>query len=333
MHKILSFFIVLLLLMGLAPPAISVNAGAQAGNVTWEEAKNASLDWISNAAPNPAVGHVGGEWSVIALARAGRITLDDPLARAYLRDLNRTIREVNRLKQSGNNIQHPPTTGTFPGAMRRWTDFQRVTLAVTSLGLDASNHNGDDLTEIFRTFVPVSVRHGLNQGINADIFALIALDSNGYGGGRERFVRSILNAQRNNGTWGLGAVPMPADLDTTAMAIQALAPYYAGNPNVTAAVDRALTWLRGQQFTDVEGTAQMIVALAALGPDFADEANYYVNLLLTWHDPRSGGFIRPVLGSRADMMATEQGAYALVAYYRLVNGLLPLYDMRDAFEG
>ena len=217
--------------------------------------------------------------------------------------------------------------------MRRWTDFQRVTLALTSLGLDASDYNGNDLTETFRTFVPVSGRHSLNQSVNVDMFALIALDSNGYSGDRERFVRSVLNAQRSNGAWGLGAAHMATDLDTTAMAIQALAPYYASNANVTAAVDRGLTWLRSQQFADVEGTAQMIVALTALGPDFADEANYYVNLLLTWYDPRSGGFIRPALGNQADMMATEQGAYALVAYYRLVNGLLPLYDMRDAFEG
>ena len=64
----------------------------------------------------------------------------------------------------------------------------------------------------------------------------------------------------------------------TAMAIQALAPYYE-NAQVKAAVDAALTFLAGVQNTDgtfseipgtaasAESTAQVIVALTALGID------------------------------------------------------------------
>lgn len=324
MRKLFSVFIVFVLLIS------PINLSAQNRNVSWEDAKNASLDWIAaNIRPGPVVGSVGGEWAVIAMARAGRITADDPWARAYLRDLDRTIREVNGLINAGNNIQQPPSAGTFPSEMRRWTDFQRISLALSSLGLDASDYNGNDLTEIFRTFVPIARRHALNQSINADIFALIALDSNNFSGSREVFIRSILNNQRDNGSWGLGASPMSTDLDTTAMAIQALALYYDSNVNAAAAIDKALAWLQTQTFQDPESVSQMIVALTALGPDFAEEAEYYVNLLLRWFDPATGGFNRSGPRNPVNIMTTEQAAYALVAYYRFVNGMAPLYDMGD----
>jgi len=330
-RTLFSIFMIFVLLFGLSLPA----SGAQQANTNWQTAKEASLDWLySNITPGPAVGSVGGEWSVIALARAGHVSADDPWVRAYIRDLNRTIREVNGLTRQGHNVNRPPSAGTFPSALRRWTDFQRVTLALTALGLDASDYLSQDLTAIFSTYTSISRRHSLNQTISADIFALIALNSNAYHGNREPFIQSILNAQRTNGTWGLGTTPTAMDVDTTAMAIQALAPYYGSNTDVTAAVDLALTWLRRQTFSNPEGTAQMIVALSALGPDFADEAESYVNILLRWFNPRTGGFGRGGQNAANDpvnMMATEQAAYALVAFYRLVNDMTSLYDMSDAF--
>jgi len=298
-------------------------------DAAWEVAKEASLDWIiSNV--EPAVGSVGGEWAVIALARAGRITAGDPWLASYFDNLDYIVAAVNNLTGLGNSIHHPPSVGTFPSEMRRWTDFQRVTLALTALGLDAANYNGSDITQVYSTFVPINQRHALNQTVNVDTFALIALDSNSYSGDREKFIESILDSQRDNGTWGLAAFTSPLDLDTTAMAVQALAPYYNSNAYVAAAIDTAITWLRSQTFTDPEGVAQMIVALTALGSDFEDDAEYYVNLLLRWFDPQTGGFIRP--GQGVNMMATEQAAYALVAYYRFVNGMTSLYDMSDMHE-
>jgi len=112
--------------------------------------------------------------------------------------------------------------------------------------------------------------------------------------------------------------------------MQALAPHYHDDRRVAEAVDKALDWLRAQTFSDVEGTAQMIVALTALGPDFANEAEYYVDHLLRWFDAATGGFRRPSVNDPVNLMATEQAAYALVAYWRFVNGMNHLYDMNDA---
>jgi len=330
MRKLLSIFIAIMLIMGLALPA----SASPRGNSDWETAMNRSLDWIQQQiSTGPVVGSVGGEWAVISLARAGRITADDPWLRSWFADLDRLLAEVERLSAT-HDIQQPPSAGTFPSALRRWTDFQRVTLALSSLGIDATNHRGHDLTAVYTAFVPPAQRHSLNRTINVDTFALIALDAKPYSGDSDRFIRQLLNDQRANGTWSLNpANPTSAfDIDITAMALQALAPYYYRNdPRVTNAVNNALRWLRAQTFHDVESTAQMIVALTALGPEFADEAEYYVNWLLQWFDTSTGAFRRPNINSPINLMATEQAAYALVAYRRFVNGMNSLYDMSDAF--
>ena len=302
MRRLFAIFLAFVIFAGTAIP---VNT-AQASQPDWETAMNRALDWIhTTAAPNY---YAGAEWAILALARSGRVSADDLWIGAWLASLE--------------DIQ-----------LRRKTDYQRVTIALTSLGFDASDFKGRDFTEPYRIFVPNAQRHAMNRAINTDIYALIALDTKPYDGEREQFIQSLLDSQRANGTWGLlPSLPASAlDLDVTAMAVQALAPYYHSNPAVAAAVDTALRWLRRQAFPNPEGTAQMITALTALGPAFADEAKHYINWLLRWFDPASGRFRRPATTSPVNFMATEQAAYALVSYWRLINGLTSLYDMSDVF--
>jgi len=329
MRRLLSFFLVIALTIGLA---LSVNASPR-GAADWETAMNRSLDWIRNEiSSGPLVGSVGGEWAVIALARSGRLTADDPWLRSWFADLDRLLAEITRLSAT-HDIQHPTSVGTFPSELRRWTDFQRVTLALSSLGLDASNYRGHDLTAVFSTFIPPAQRHALNMTSNADAFALLALNAKPHSGDKNQFTQQLLDSQRSDGSWSLNP-SRPAstlDIDVTAMAVQALAPYYQSNIRLTNAVDRALRWLHAQTFSDVESTAQMIVALTALGFEFADEAEYYVNHLLHWFEAESGAFRRPGPTDPINLMATEQAAYALVAYWRFVNGMTSLYDMSDIF--
>ena len=330
MRRIFIFFLAVVMLISIVAPANGVQAQAQTPYANWEYAMDRSLDWIRNAvAPHPLVGFVGGEWAVLAMARAGRVDVNDPWVLGWLADLERMLAEVDRISAQGHDIQRPPSAGTFPGGIRRWTDFQRVTLALSALGLDATDFNGRDLTAIYRTFVPVNERHALNMTINVDTFALIAMDTAPYDGDRREFIEWLLESQSPRGTWSLGSF----DLDVTAMAAQALAPYYHSDPDIRAAVDRALGWLRAQYFPDPESTAQMIVLFTALGPDFAEEAAYYVSWLLRWFDPASGGFRRPTPNDPVNHMATEQAAYALVAYWRFINGMTSLYDMSDMFGG
>lgn len=78
------------------------------------------------------------------------------------------------------------------------------------------------------------------------MYALIAFDSGSYEiplvyeGGvqatRENFIRTILEAQLDDGGWSLAG--NTSDIDMTAIAVQALSPYYDEDDQVKAAVDR-----------------------------------------------------------------------------------------------
>ena len=183
------------------------------------------------------------------------------------------------------------------------------------------------------------------QGINGPIWTLIALDSHNYPTmgdvTREKLIQVILDAQLSDGGWDLSADK--ADPDMTAMAIQALAPYYKANEAVKAAVDKALEALSALQRPDggfgswgtvnSESCAQVVVALTALGIDPTADSRFVKNGLtvldaLAGFYVTGGGF-RHTAGGELNGMATEQGYYALASYYRFANAQTRLYDMSD----
>ncbi|MCL2187924.1 MAG: hypothetical protein FWB87_04085 [Defluviitaleaceae bacterium] len=269
----------------------------------YTDAKNAALDWLLEAAPDGAqVGGVVGEWAVRALALAGRIDAQDPWTRAWLTDLDASLAQLN--------------TGATPATLRRWTDLQRITLALGALGLDATNYNGRDLTADFRFFIPNSRRATVNRTITADIYALIALES--VGRTSPWFFSALLQAQRPDGTWSINPAQATSafDIDITAMAVQALVPFYReGNPRAVTAVQRASQWLTAQTPANAESTAQVILAFTALGEGYNTYASYYVAHLLQWFDPALGGFTRPSVLNQVNAMSTVQAAYALAVYH------------------
>jgi hypothetical protein len=263
----------------------------------WQQAMDGALGWLAANAPSPTV---GDEWAVIAVARANIAA--DSWFESYLSNLEN---EVNGLSS--------------------WTDFQRVTLALTALGVDASNFNGNDLLSDFRNFTPSASRPPHSQGVNADIFALIVLNSRPYTGAQQEYVQSILAAQTPSGAWAWGTW---ASADITAMAIQALAPYYNNDADVTAAINNGFSWIATETLGSAEDFAQVIIARTAIGLSAED----YVAGLLAFYDESTGGFISPWTGS-VNAISTEQAAYALVAHYRHENGTNKLFDMRDAGTG
>jgi hypothetical protein len=150
-----------------------------------------------------------------------------------------------------------------------------VILALTALGEDASSYEGYDfVTPLFDNGCQqVSV-----QGNNGTAFALIALDSGNYrddtqgNAARAQWINALSSAQLPGGGWPISSVSGGADTDTTAMAVQALAPYYTGRRTLPAGVnsaivrqmvDRALAFLSGQQtasggFGSSETDAQIV---------------------------------------------------------------------------
>lgn len=269
----------------------------------------------------PTVNSTGGEWMVIGLARSGR-----PVPAGYYDN----VVEYVKAKADANERLH----------RAKVTDNARVILALTSIGKDVTNVGGHNLLKGLDNMAYVQT-----QGINGPIFTLIALDSHNYPTmgdvTREKLIQAILDAQLTDGGWTLSGEN--ADPDMTAMAIQALAPYYKTNETVKAAVDKALDVLSELQLAtggfgswgteNSESCAQVIVALTALGIDPAKDSRFIKNGLtildaLASYYVDGGGFRHIASGDR-DGMATEQGYYALAAYYRFLNGQTRLYDMTD----
>lgn len=275
-------------------------------------------------------GTSGGEWVALGLARSGSIsgTLAEQYAQAA--------------------YQYVKKKGSSTMSDSKSTENSRMILALTSIGKDPSDVAGYDLLEPLADLDYVK-----SQGINGPIFALIALDSHNYDipkaatgktqTTREALIDAILAAQLSDGGWNVNG--NGADADMTAMAIQALAPYYSSNAKVKSAVDDALKRLSKMQevnggytswgTANAESVAQVIVALTSLGIDPASDGRFIKNgystldALATFYNNK-GGFKHSQSDTlSSNGLATEQAYYALASWYRLKAGKTSLYDMSD----
>lgn len=298
-----------------------------ASNVETEMSKTAA--YIVATVKSPEVGSIGGEWAVLGLARAGYA-----VPTGYYEDY---YGRVERYVEDCKGILHE----------RKYTEYSRVILALTSIGKDPSTVAGYNLLTPLGDFEKT-----IWQGINGPVFALIALDSGNYEipknpnaktqATRELYVDEILKNQLPDGGWNLTGSG-DADPDLTAMALQALAKYQS-QKKVQAATESALTCLSKLQdnnggyaswgTTNVESVAQVIVALCELGIDLDDDrfvksGHGLVENLLSFRQT-NGGFYHILDGSDGNnQMSTEQGFYALVAIDRAINGKNSLYRMDD----
>ncbi len=278
------------------------------------------------------------QWYVIGLARSG-LQMPDTYADTFYKNMAALIKE-----KKGNL------------SSVKYSEYSKCILSMTAIGKDARNIEGYNLLEKLADFEGVKY-----QGFNGPIWALIALNAHPEydPAGRtteQKLIDFILGGEISGGGWTL--MGKQADVDITAMAIQALAPYYrkSGYERVTAAVDRALGWLSGVQLEsggfytlsgegqveNSESTAQVLTALSALGIDcrtdgrFVKAGKWPVSALLSYY--KDGGFMHVKAGAennggakggKVDGMATEQAFYAMVAYQRMLSGKTALYDMRD----
>ena len=280
----------------------------------------------------PGIGSIGGEWSVIGMIRSG---LTVPGLEDYYQ------KALSYIRQSID-----PETMRLHSA--KSTENSRMILALTAIGKDAADMDGYNLVAGLSDLDYVTY-----QGNNGPIWALIALDSGNYPASgtatRQALLKTILSAQTTDGGWTVSGTK--ADSDMTGMALQALAPYYDTDENVRAAVDKAIDRLSQMQSEDgafradygdgnpvptSESIAQVITALSALGidagtdPRFVKSGGSALDALLRYYV--DGGGFRHLLDGELDGMATEQGYYALTAYFRFRSGEKRLYDMTDVLD-
>ncbi len=293
------------------------------------------------------VGTTGGEWTALALARS---EWGMPTAQR-----EKYIANVEAVLKAEQGVLHK----------RKYTEYSRVTVAWTALGLDARNVGGYSMLERLSDYDKT-----IWQGLNGPIWALIAADTADYSfweetdftpesvpaelATRKKLLDHILNAELAEGGWALDETETKTDIDITAMALQALAGYRQ-YPEVEKAVQRALERLRELQTEsggfiyygaeNCESSVQVLVALCALGLDPLEPANGFVKpnganvveAVLSYAmkdgDGSYTGAFEHIQGGNANGMAGDQGMYGLIAYQRLLAGKNFLYDMSDVKKG
>jgi len=288
--------------------------------------------------PNPDIASIGGDWTVMSLARSGV-----EISPSYFENYYNKV--VDALKEN-NGVLHE----------RKYTEYSRVILALTAIGKDPTNVEGYNLVEKLGDYERV-----IFQGINGPTFALLALDSHNYEipdnpetsiqGTREMYIENILERQLPDGGFSIAGDDSPADPDMTGMVLQALSKY-KDQPKVKDAIDKALACLSNLKLedrgysswgaTNSESEVQVIMALTELGIDpsdgrFIKNENTLLDNLMTFY-VEGGGFMHIREGEQEnggagagvlDPMATDQGMYGLVAYNRFINKENSFYNMID----
>ncbi len=342
-----------------APDAATFRALAE-GIIRWKKAQLGlaadenllSGDFLASA------GSTAGDWFPFAL---GRLCVSDDFAayRAALRE------------QVEARYRRP---GKLSAA--KATEWHRIALAVLATGGDPTAFGDDADGRPIDLIADGVYDRGKTtplgrQGINAYLWGLLALDAAGCpvptdaADTRETMLCEILRRQLPDGGFALqGTV---ADVDLTAMAVQALAPYYKENNaeltraeaqagrTVRQCVDAALACLSKLQEADgdfvswgrrnAESTAQVIIALCCLSVDPLTDPRFVTPTGKTLLDgllryrQADGGFAHAysfdpenpdAAPGQSNSMASEQALCALAALWRRAQGLSSLYDFRGA---
>lgn len=297
----------------------SVALSPASAQMTTSEAYNSAAKYMVNIVPSPTF---GDEWFIIALARGGYNNVPANYFDTYYKNL---VAEVQKLKGDLHS--------------RKYTEYSRVIIALSAIGKDATNVGGYNLVEKLYDFDKV-----VWQGLNGPIFALIALDTWNYeipntaNNSRDKMLQHILSKQLADGGFALSGTK--ADSDMTGMAIQALSTY-KDQKEVNDAITKALAVLVKLQGQDgsyaswgtknSESAVQVLTALTSLTIDPMKDARFaaVIDNILTFYNAGDGGFKHVLTQTKADGMATEQAAYGLASYERLLAGKTKLYDMSD----
>ena len=330
------------------------------GIVEWKKADNGSSPdgYLINEIFLELAGSTPGDWFPIGL---GRLGIDDNYG-GYLAVIKDQIEE--RYRQPGKL------------SAAKATEWHRIALAVLAAGGDPTSIGTDESGNPINLIADGTYDRGKTtplgrQGINGWIWGLIALDSMRYEipqdayYTRDDIIIEILRQQLSDGGFALSG--KVSDPDITAMALQALAPYYNSERTYTYTqkvlekevtktvrqiVEEALACLSDLQLEtgdfsswgtqNVESTDQVAVALCCLGINplederFIKNGNTLLDGILRYR-MNDGGFVHSFtydpdnptsLPDQSNTMASEQTLYTMAAFWRQAEGMRTLYDFR-----
>ncbi|MBE6048080.1 MAG: hypothetical protein E7213_06735 [Clostridium sp.] len=331
LSKITAFLLIFLMMF-------AVKAGAIVDKNTINIAIKDTVNEIMTRKPEPAF---GDEWNIIALARSG-----ENIPQSYYDTYYKSV-EQKVLNESKKVV---PFTPDFD--KEDWTgvnDLERTIITLNAIGKDPQNVNGINLVNM------IFNRENLadENGVSGLTYALISIDTKNYPeipgaiNTRDSIIKDMLALRTKDGGFSWDSNAAEADLDTTAMAIQALYKYI-DRSEVKEAVDRGLEILKSKQSEEGDyighymnytyespcTAAQVVVALDNLKMNPIDASNGFVkkkdliDVMMSYYINR-GGFKNSSDEISPNPIATQQILYSLDSYKRLLEGKNTLYDMTD----
>lgn len=287
-------------------------------------------------------GTTQGDWFAFGYGRSGRTQE----CQEYLEALEQYVTGCYQAHDYGLSRNKP-------------TEWHRILLTVLACGGDplafGRDASGQPVNLLAEGVYNCRIGTPWKQGVNGAAFALLSLDSRKYtvpagaSYDREDILNYLIGKERPEGGFALGGTAL--DVDVTAMALQALAPYEKTDRRVAQVIARGLDALGAAQqpqgdfrenissADSAESTAQVLVTLCTLGIDPLQDSRFISSQGKTVLDGleryylTGGGFRHQLSENTADVLATQQGIYALTAYIRFCDGKGSLYDFSDMSTG
>lgn len=326
----------------------------QADIVEWKRTVNGEEQLLSGQLLDGA-GDSGSDWFAFDISR---MHMEDNQA-AYLSRMKDVVEKIYQ-DLEGNQKNY------------RLTDIYRMILTIEACGGDPTSFGTDAEGNTINL-----IHDGIwncvwgdpgDQGINGYIWALLAVDSKNWEEPkealwtRELLITELLSRQLADGGFGL-AVADTSDVDLTAMALTALAPYQDSEQSYTftsavtdeevtttvaEAAQKAFACISDMQHEDgsmvtskqrtSESTGWTMVALASWGRDPETDESFIKNgntLMdgLAGFCLEDGSIIHSLDGeeeTEGNAMAGYQAVYAIEAVCRLKEGTCRVFDLSDA---
>ena len=335
-------FVLILIVVSLL--SISINANSKDTNETIDNyLSNFSSEDLLDIQKN--AGNNFDDWFFLSILRSKK-EIDYNLYKGMLR--NYIIDSYREKGNLSNNLI---------------TEWHRLIMLSSSVGLDprAIVLNDENYNLLIDGIYNTKNNNLLEkQGINSYVFALIALDSFGFKEidnndyhSRKSLIENIISFELDGG--GFAYSKTEADIDMTALVIQALSEYYNSlyvynvynriqektiETNVKDVIDRALVIISTSQKNDgdfesyeisnVESTAQVLISLTSLGIDIDNDSRFIKNNNTVYdgiikYQNSDGTFRR---NDYSNKISGYQAFMGLVAYDRWLNNMRSIYDLK-----
>lgn len=304
--------------------AAGMLTGCGGGIPKLEDALKKTASYELETVTSPESDALGGEWTVMALARSGE-KVDDNYFEKYRANLEKRLKEQDGVLSED-----------------RYTEYSRAVLTLKATGMDPTDIGGYNVEKYLDEYDTV-----VAQGLNGAIYALLALNAddpanNKDGELEQKYLDYIVQREKEDGGFSLDDNASVGDVDLTAMTLQCLEPYEE-DEKIKEVIDKGVEFLADAQDKDggytaygaksSESISQTVIALSAVGIDcnederFQKDGKGLYDTLMEFY--QKDGSFKHVLDDDGNPMATDQAFCAMVAYQRYQNGENSFFNMTD----